>query len=760
MEPRHLKKNELEYELAIRGVFNVSTYNSQASALQYWLAREENGLAEAPADSSKVFTAQSEINVCNLIFDDIAQSLREAQIGDVPWNRCLSRLNHLNLRLDRIRPSNKSEEDGLDEILNCTYDALLRIEVQTNLNQGAAALPRYSTGNMHNVREGKLVPLEKNIKYQLPKGPHKQSEDDFNNSADSLSNTKQSSMSQANISAKSNNNLGNILNPNPKILISSTNPQNKHSTASALMQVSQAQENVNIANESMIELNDLSAEERANIRKEIAEIMNPNASQFHPNFENINPQYPPTSPRPLPRHAIPNRTQKVNLQIENPNSRAVNQQQMLSQNSVPSFHPQAVQYQTAPFYLNECYQTENVQREVNNNPPENNRYSGNQVLANDYYTRRQQPSQILYLGNNINSNDRRVSIEHPVGRQQPQPQNLYSTSNNGVNHNAMPQALNQLGIGESQAPLQNAHLGRPNPLNFRKSVPIHQWRLTYSGEKNTLHLYDFLAQLTLYQRAERVTDEELFVSFVHLLSGRAKHWYQSVYEYFRTWPEVVVALKKEFLPANYDYMLLSDISNRMMKSDESFAEYVNHMQSLFKCLSIPITEEHKLFLVQKNLLPRFAVSVAPLQINNLQQLSEACRRIDGVVNRQQLPMPFLEQPSYSRSNSRNFERYRQVNEIENNAQYPYEPELCGINYQNTANGQASASQYGGRVKCWNCQTIGHSYQECKERKQKIFCYKCGAPDVITPHCNKCSGNVQRNPVNQRAIPDSNENRPQ
>ena len=176
---------------------------------------------------------------------------------------------------------------------------------------------------------------------------------------------------------------------------------------------------------------------------------------------------------------------------------------------------------------------------------------------------------------------------------------------------------------------------------FRKGVPIHQWKISFSGDDRSMHLYDFLSQLEVLKRSENFSEAELLQSIVHLLSGRARLWYYSNYENFNTWNEIVVSLKAEFLPPNYDFMLLSDISNRAQKSNESFAEFIMHMNALFRCLSCPVSDQYKLYIVRKNLLPRYAIGVALLDIANLQELTNACRRIDGALNRQnQIGMPF------------------------------------------------------------------------------------------------------------------------
>lgn len=71
---------------------------------------------------------------------------------------------------------------------------------------------------------------------------------------------------------------------------------------------------------------------------------------------------------------------------------------------------------------------------------------------------------------------------------------------------------------------QDNHRQRQNVIvqNVRRFVPIHQWRLNFSGENRDTHLQEFLAQLRILQRSERVSNEDLMLSIVHLLSGRAK----------------------------------------------------------------------------------------------------------------------------------------------------------------------------------------------------------------------------------------------
>ncbi|CAA9997936.1 unnamed protein product [Nesidiocoris tenuis] len=39
--------------------------------------------------------------------------------------------------------------------------------------------------------------------------------------------------------------------------------------------------------------------------------------------------------------------------------------------------------------------------------------------------------------------------------------------------------------------------------------------------------------------------------------------------------------------------------------------------------------------------------------------------------------------------------------------------------------------------CWNCRGSGHRFQDCVN-DLKIFCWRCGTPDVTRPSCPHCN----------------------
>lgn len=37
--------------------------------------------------------------------------------------------------------------------------------------------------------------------------------------------------------------------------------------------------------------------------------------------------------------------------------------------------------------------------------------------------------------------------------------------------------------------------------------------------------------------------------------------------------------------------------------------------------------------------------------------------------------------------------------------------------------------------CLKCKTVGHLYQNCNDKTPKVFCYRCGADNVVSNDCN-------------------------
>lgn len=319
----------------------------------------------------------------------------------------------------------------------------------------------------------------------------------------------------------------------------------------------------------------------------------------------------------------------------------------------------------------------------------NNNYAAGQFGS---YRREDGPPPSVYVNNNSAPN--RVESYHQLPRQSFEPQHDFR-----------------------QPHFRNAH----------KSVPVNHWKISFSGDGQGLHLFDFLSQVKMLQRSEMVPDRELLPMMVHLFTGRAKNWYGRWSGTFQTWEELVEGLRTEFLPENYRFIMLEKITNRKQKASESIGEFLALMQSQFMWLDIPIDDQHQVFIVRNNLLPKFAQGVAPFEIRTLGELARVCRRVESATQSVGMSLPF-ESQNYSRNP---FQRAKAMNEVE----YEDEQTSCG--------GDLCVVGRTGPIKCYNCQKDGHIFRSCTRPKEGVFCYSCGGKNVTTKTCSKCAGNGVR-----------------
>lgn len=302
--------------------------------------------------------------------------------------------------------------------------------------------------------------------------------------------------------------------------------------------------------------------------------------------------------------------------------------------------------------------------------------------------------------------------------------------------------LNEKAINFNKANVSNAHneslpTSHNASLNvsatqvIKKPVPVYKWNLQFSGEITT-SLKSFLDRVDELRIARNVDKHELFVCAVDLFCGNALLWFRSIRNEVRDWDSLVVKLKEQFLPPDYEDRLWDEIRTRTQGRKEAVHIYVAVMETLFSRLERPVVEITKLKYIKKNMLPHYVNQLSLTQINSIAELLSYCRRIDEAQVIQQ-----------------NYHTPSKFSHIEPELAYVYDkPSTSGVNTRPTcATVSASKSenynsQTISKIVCWNCNGPNHTFRNCSMRRKK-FCFKCGKPNETTRTCSYCSGNAVR-----------------
>lgn len=109
MDPIHLVVEEIDYELMIRGVFNLSgKHREKSGRLREILVKESVGLLKPPALGSSPFDSQMDRDICDDICGQISLILEEESLTLSNVRECTSRAIHAGNRLNRIVTDNAS----------------------------------------------------------------------------------------------------------------------------------------------------------------------------------------------------------------------------------------------------------------------------------------------------------------------------------------------------------------------------------------------------------------------------------------------------------------------------------------------------------------------------------------------------------------------------------------------------------------------------------------------------------------------------
>lgn len=265
----------------------------------------------------------------------------------------------------------------------------------------------------------------------------------------------------------------------------------------------------------------------------------------------------------------------------------------------------------------------------------------------------------------------------------------------------------------------------PPPLNVTtvKSIPPCKWNVSFNGSKENESLISFLEKIELLRQARNVTKEELFLSACDLFTGPSWIWFTNNRNKVANWDELVAKLKQDFLPYYYEDELLQEINNRTQGPNERVAIYIASMEGLFNRLPEKPSEKTIVNKIRRNLLPYYISRLALEEPKTVTELADLCKKLEE---------------SRTWSN-----RYKPpVNPKEG----LLEPDLgcvasgSGVPFSNfrlSKNLNKSNVSAVSNIKCWNCDKIGHTYNQCRSPR-KLFCFGCGYKNTVKSRCQKCT----------------------
>ncbi|XP_052567118.1 uncharacterized protein LOC120413419 [Culex pipiens pallens] len=179
--------------------------------------------------------------------------------------------------------------------------------------------------------------------------------------------------------------------------------------------------------------------------------------------------------------------------------------------------------------------------------------------------------------------------------------------------------------------------GRAN----KKTLPISQWPIKYSGTDNGIGLNLFLRRVEFFAHSERVTKSELFESAHLLLVGPAQDWFVSKWPTFRNedWDFFIHALRHQYLPNNIDHYIKVRSFSMSQNKNETFSNFLVRMEQFFLCRTTPLAEEDKFDIIWHTMKWHYRDRLALIKRKgmSINELEDLCGRIDncneGLMNR-------------------------------------------------------------------------------------------------------------------------------
>lgn len=318
-------------------------------------------------------------------------------------------------------------------------------------------------------------------------------------------------------------------------------------------------------------------------------------------------------------------------------------------------------------------------------------------------------------------------------------------------------------------PRYDPYTGMPLRLRQQRDMAIHKWPMRFSGDTEPgkgVSVHSFVSQVEMYCRNQGTSEQDLISQIMHLLTGSALTWYETVYQTIHSWEDFVRLLKQKFLPEHYSYLLLNAVENRKQQPGEPVGMFITDVQRRLREIPLPMArdEHYATRLIRRNLLPSFETSLRPFDTTSMVSLETLCKRIEGADGNLSAFLPLASttatsservQSSKTQSSRNPFHRSRshRIAEVEKATTQSSEgssidtdsekdelPEAAIAEIARRVQRSMSKPRYSSRDKkpnrsdameqhmkkatCYNCKETGHYWRDCPKLTYN-FCPVCG-----------------------------------
>ena len=315
---------------------------------------------------------------------------------------------------------------------------------------------------------------------------------------------------------------------------------------------------------------------------------------------------------------------------------------------------------------------------------------------------------------------------------------------------------------EKTNPLTNFNTSEPNAVPVQsmpvvvscpaKSMPVYKLGLQFNGDpKKLLSFIERVEELAL---ARHISKSDLFESSSDLFTEKATYWLRQAKSQVNNWDSLVSKLKQDFLKSDFEEEIWEQIKARRQGKLEPVVLFIACMEALFCRLSRPAAEVTKVKYVRESLQPEYRKRLALHDINSVSELSSLCKKLEEAdildleksSPRNKSSINLIDRELAYVSDSTSFSDSTTVfrNSTSNNVhKKPKSNKKSVPVVVSAADNEETPSTSRGRfnsVVCWNCNQANHTYNSCKSKTRKRFCFKCGTPEVTVRTCKKCTGN--------------------